>query len=1285
MLLFRDLIYYRTQPSDYGDVFLQHESNFYQYEHYCRNFPTASQKLQDLIDNDTDIITFMLQCQQSLNHALPLQALLIKPVQRVLKYHLLLANITKKLTPDFTGYTNLCKAHATMMSVAAGINETQRVYEASIRVQEIQSCLMGWKDYLKVIGFKGLRYVIVFEKLLLLLKRDKKESRYYYKGHIDGEEVSVMAAPIRNHPFCFKVFSITNRDYYFLLETKNEDDKMKWMDTLVMLIETDLCLSPEEIWMKTSALPRNAELISHSGKQDYYSNRKRPRSYREDEPVISEPRQILSDQSNVNEDIGPRPVVFSRHHASRRKISVKRSKESDDMETQPGSTNTNISDIIRDETPSHPKLLGYSTVADENTEMIHLVEPPDDGPLQWSKLAAHDSHIGDSGEDGKMGRGDLRNLSILAQIEEDKIMDFVSDETAGKIPKGILPYRESVISISSLESVNLEGEDSDATSVASSKRSSLVSLGDIQICTEPPMTPIPEDECDGDAEDHVMQEDHMIHDDITENNHQLPLTTTGTDEPGLHDDDKIIQPTSSDDVTDGGKPEEGDLEAAAVIKTEVHTTSSDTDSEEEHDIDPAIHSSPMYSGLIDKDNSQQPGATNEDMFITASGRFIAPSSTLPRMRRSMSVTRSITYSLSGSAPGILGAAARKRFRLLSRQSEEGQSKDYTQSDDDDEDEDYVVVSDHEDQLVTTSLPLRRSQSMRVSSKNQSIKRSGRRAAFKRHSNTDPVDDGGQPGLLQPAVADGSNDQFLVKNLAPVFDQIKSDSGTVPIFSSVLPETDTPSSPQDAQFNCSVDTTNISTSITTDSQQQSTKLTEPFQFTATTDSTTTPNTTEHSKSPPPSSENDNTIFSTPANQEIPIIQTFSQSPYVVGKTPLPTKVMSPSPLFATPVETGTTGGDTSPVFVTPVGDTSDAVVKTQSKDEQVTTDYGYTEDDKNGDVKLPSEIAEGDDNKEDRPIPSLITPANDDVTSSSSHANLSDSHGSSLEPFSPLVTSLAKSPILQQVVDRDKAAFPITPDPVNQNLSQDQVLLNVANKLSATKSPNELQVSGGGGKQSRRRRSNEPYSPSGKHLHSPDATQRVDDPISPAVTPSSQLSRSLGDVNPKLKSISVPSSPATDVSFELPSENIVLKGRVSSLSLGGNDGSSVDYIEDGDDDFIDDNVTEKTQLISPASATLSQSQSKLSRRKQKHHKARPRSQKALEESQPLLSDEEDEQTYGTVQETSNPSPTSSTASSWSVRSFFGFLVSLGSGLGNLLWFYITGFFRGRGNQDNRSIN
>ena len=37
-----------------------------------------------------------------------------------------------------------------------------------------------------MIGFKGLRYVVVFEKLLLLLKKDRKDNvKYHYKGHIE--------------------------------------------------------------------------------------------------------------------------------------------------------------------------------------------------------------------------------------------------------------------------------------------------------------------------------------------------------------------------------------------------------------------------------------------------------------------------------------------------------------------------------------------------------------------------------------------------------------------------------------------------------------------------------------------------------------------------------------------------------------------------------------------------------------------------------------------------------------------------------------------------------------------------------------------------------------------------------------------------------------------------------------------------------------------------------------------------------------------------------------------
>ena len=106
-----------------------------------------------------------------------------------------------------------------------------------------------------------------------------------------------------------------------------------------------------------------------------------------------------------------------------------------------------MSDIIRDETSSHLKLLRYSTVVDENTDLSHLVELLDDGSLQWFELAAQAVH---QGESDKLSKGDLITIPHLEQTEEGKILDIY--ETAGMIPKGSLPYRESIFGLSSLES-----------------------------------------------------------------------------------------------------------------------------------------------------------------------------------------------------------------------------------------------------------------------------------------------------------------------------------------------------------------------------------------------------------------------------------------------------------------------------------------------------------------------------------------------------------------------------------------------------------------------------------------------------------------------------------------------------------------------------------------------------------------------------------------------------------------------------------------------------------------
>ena len=49
--------------------------------------------------------------------------------------YITMQRITRKLTSNFQGFTNLCGAHAVMKRVAEDINETQRSHEGLIRAQ----------------------------------------------------------------------------------------------------------------------------------------------------------------------------------------------------------------------------------------------------------------------------------------------------------------------------------------------------------------------------------------------------------------------------------------------------------------------------------------------------------------------------------------------------------------------------------------------------------------------------------------------------------------------------------------------------------------------------------------------------------------------------------------------------------------------------------------------------------------------------------------------------------------------------------------------------------------------------------------------------------------------------------------------------------------------------------------------------------------------------------------------------------------------------------------------
>ncbi|XP_061538587.1 uncharacterized protein plekhg2 isoform X5 [Phycodurus eques] len=72
-----------------ADCFVERSEAFDIYTLYCMNYPTSVSVLRECMKNP-GLVRFFQERQATLNHSLPLETYLLKPVQRILKYHLLL-------------------------------------------------------------------------------------------------------------------------------------------------------------------------------------------------------------------------------------------------------------------------------------------------------------------------------------------------------------------------------------------------------------------------------------------------------------------------------------------------------------------------------------------------------------------------------------------------------------------------------------------------------------------------------------------------------------------------------------------------------------------------------------------------------------------------------------------------------------------------------------------------------------------------------------------------------------------------------------------------------------------------------------------------------------------------------------------------------------------------------------------------------------------------------------------------------------------------------------------
>ncbi|KAL2763229.1 pleckstrin homology domain-containing family G member 2 isoform 2, partial [Daubentonia madagascariensis] len=231
-----------------AECFVQRSEDFDIYTLYCMNYPSSLALLRELSLSPPAAL-WLQERQAQLHHSLPLQSFLLKPVQRILKYHLLLQELGKHWAegPGAGGRETVEEAIVSMTAVAWYINDMKRKQEHAARLQEVQRRLGGWTGpELSAFGelvlegaFRGggprlrggERLLFLFSRMLLVAKRRGPE--YTYKGHIFCCNLSVSENP--RDPLGFKVSDLTIPKHRHLLQAKNQEEKRLWIHCLQRL------------------------------------------------------------------------------------------------------------------------------------------------------------------------------------------------------------------------------------------------------------------------------------------------------------------------------------------------------------------------------------------------------------------------------------------------------------------------------------------------------------------------------------------------------------------------------------------------------------------------------------------------------------------------------------------------------------------------------------------------------------------------------------------------------------------------------------------------------------------------------------------------------------------------------------------------------------------------------------------------------------------------------------------------------------------------------------------
>ncbi|TDH07495.1 hypothetical protein EPR50_G00106590 [Perca flavescens] len=250
-------------PESVGACFLERKESFQMYECYCQNKPRSEALWRQFSD-----CGFFQECQKKLEHKLGLDSYLLKPVQRLTKYQLLLKELLKH-SPDCEGTSELQGALTAMLDLLKSVNDS--MHQIAITGYEGDICELGrvlmqgsfsvWISHKKgptrmkeLARFKPMqRHLFLYERVLLFCKRREehgdgcdKTPCYSFKHCLKMTAVGI-TENVKGEVKKFEIW-YSGREEVYVVQAPTLEVKMAWLNELRRILTNQQKLLRDEAY-----------------------------------------------------------------------------------------------------------------------------------------------------------------------------------------------------------------------------------------------------------------------------------------------------------------------------------------------------------------------------------------------------------------------------------------------------------------------------------------------------------------------------------------------------------------------------------------------------------------------------------------------------------------------------------------------------------------------------------------------------------------------------------------------------------------------------------------------------------------------------------------------------------------------------------------------------------------------------------------------------------------------------------------------------------------------------